>query len=635
MAASWRADLAVWLTLMLWLGAYRLFLSTSLTHDMPWPELPSALLEGSRFDSVLATAVILPTLAWATLGALTGHAPGLAKLRRYSLILICLVAAVIYGANYEFFRNLGSHLDQRALDLLHDDDGAISSMIWQAHRPLLLLGISLALGVAMIWSALAASRAMPNGWPSRVENWKLRLLIFLFVLNLVIGLLRGFSWEVSPVRIRNAYVTTSTELNRTIPSPLAYWLYAMEDWNSARADVTPEELERALATWRRIPGKDPEAHDLATALAHTAAGSEQPPRHIFIIILEGQHGFPLLPRYRELGWLPHLADLANRGAWFPNYISSGERTNHTLSALISGTFTPDFVIMYDRGVRRPTVAALAPQFQALGYQPRFFYGGYPGWSGLDKFLANQGFASQQGAPHIRQKTGNAWGAWDGELFDHVLQSIDPAQPGLNVILTSTNHSPYDLPAELMPPSPRLPEWAVRWDEQTRRMLNHERYADRELGRFIAAAEKKFTDALFVVLGDHPSFGGNFSLPGNLPLDRLSTPLLLYGAPLGRQRGRYDTVASTLDILPTLMELAAPRGHRYQALGENLFSTTRPSHALGHEHVLGPGWVAHAHSAVVEAEQLELPPGDADPAMGLGREHHRAARVLSREMLRKN
>jgi phosphoglycerol transferase MdoB-like AlkP superfamily enzyme len=369
--------------------------------------------------------------------------------------------------------------------------------------------------------------------------------------------------------------------------------------------------------------------DLAAAVSHQAEGGNRPPRHIFILLLEGQHGFPLLPGYRELGWMPHLADLADRGAYFPRYISSGGRTNNTLSALISGTFTPDFVVMYDRGALRPTLTALAPQFRQLGYQPRFFYGGYQGWSGLDKYLANQGFDEQQGAPHIRNRTGNAWGAWDGELFDHVLNAVDPARPSLNLVLTTTNHSPYDLPTDLMPPTPSLPDWAARWDEETRRMLGHERYADREVGRFVAAAEKKFPDALFVIVGDHPSYGGDFALPGNPPLARLSVPMLLYGSPLGTKRGNHATPASTLDILPTLMELSAPLGYRYFSLGKSLFAGNRADHALGQERILGPDWMADAYSELSEPLVTGAPsPADIE-AIHQARAHHDATRTLSR------
>lgn len=631
MATSWRADFAVWLVLMLWLTGYRLLLAISFTPDLPWSQLPRGLLEGSRFDSVLASAVVLPGLVWAALGLIFGRAPGLIRLRRTMVILVCLAAGVVYGADFEYFRNLGTHFDQRVLALVNDGDGAIGRMIWQAHHPMVILFLSLASGLVMAWTALTAAGSLPPGWPAQVEGRWARGFTLLLAIILIIGALRGFSWSVSPVRIRNAYVTTSMELNRSIPSPVAYWLYAMENRGTARAGVSKQQVAQALTVHARAQRLPPVAGDLAAALVQVGKGSARPPRHVFVLLLEGQHGYPLLPAWRALDWLPHLARLADRGAYFPNFVPSGAQTDNTLGALVSGVLTPDFVIMYDSGAQRPTLTALAPQFQRLGYHTRFFYGGYPGWSGLDLYIHRQGFSEMHGAANIPDRTGNAWGAWDGELLNHVLDAVTPDRPSLNFILTSSNHSPFDLPAALLPPAPVLPDWAARWDAQTRRILDHERYVDREVGRFIAAAEKKFPDALFVITGDHTAYGGRFELPGNPALERFHVPMILYGAGLDQaRRGRHDTPASHLDIAPTLLDLCAPRGHPYASLGMSLFAPKRPDHALGHDRLLGAGWWADAQSETAEA----LEPGR-KPDQGVlrqAREHHAATRVLSRALL---
>jgi phosphoglycerol transferase MdoB-like AlkP superfamily enzyme len=136
------------------------------------------------------------------------------------------------------------------------------------------------------------------------------------------------------------------------------------------------------------------------------------------------------------------------------------------------------------------------------------------------------------------------------------------QPFFGVILTLSNHAPFNLPDPL--PFPRL-----RTGDHLEGRFNGMRYADWALGEFfrLASREAYFRDTLFVITGDH-----GFAVPPNvtpMALARFNVPLLFY-APEHLPPQRRDTVASQVDIGPSVMKLIGI-DDPHQAWGRDLFS----------------------------------------------------------------
>jgi len=101
-------------------------------------------------------------------------------------------------------------------------------------------------------------------------------------------------------------------------------------------------------------------------------------------------------------------------------------------------------------------------------------------------------------------------------------------------------------------------------------LGHLRYADRELGRFVREEEARLPRPLFVVTGDHWSRRFINSRPSLF--ERSAVPLILYGKEVLRGAAFAPGCAgSHIDLAPTLIEAAAPRGFRYYAFGQNLLA----------------------------------------------------------------
>lgn len=91
------------------------------------------------------------------------------------------------------------------------------------------------------------------------------------------------------------------------------------------------------------------------------------------------------------------------------------------------------------------------------------------------------------------------------------------------------------------------------------------------------------------------------------------PLLLHGPQVlaGRTLPRR-AFGSQLDLTPTLVELTAPAGFVYHALGRDLLSTPAPAAAFGAGMAIGPDFVAELSDAPSWLPLPGSPPGAAPP-----------------------
>jgi phosphoglycerol transferase MdoB-like AlkP superfamily enzyme len=616
-------DAVLWLLFVMSATCYRALLCGSFVRDARAIDVVHALLVGVRFDAVLATALVTPSLALGVIAYVSGRRLPTDHIRTMIAFAACVAGPLLYAIDYAFFREFSDHLNVRVMIALEGATESLPETIWKAHQPLRLLflaALTSAAALAVVRRVLATS--LPHSLRTPPKR-SVRLALAVVGLGVYIVLLRGISIGDSPIRVRNAFVTPNAVLNRTIPSPIATLLHAMEDRRQERDAPSAGMIAAAARTISSVRGER-----IPDDFVAHARGAGRRPRHVFVILMEGQHGFPVLPWYRSAGLAPELSKLAERGAFFPSFLSAGPSTDTSLAAIVSGLLLPDSVLSHDERALAPFPTSLAAHFKALGYRTRFFYGGYLGWARLDLFLAGQGFDEVLGAPDTGGAAGNAWGVWDGGLYDAVLRRVDDGVPSLNVILTTTNHSPYDLPAQLRPQLGPSARDLAGGDAQTLAVFEHEAYADRELGRFVTVAEERLRGALFVVTGDHTAHAAHPRL-GEDRLGATTVPMIIAGEALPpRLRGSWMRAGSHLDIAPTLYELCAPQGYAYRSFGVDLFAPRRRNIGVGSPWVLGEHVLAAEDSTVYA---LDAAAGSGDEARDL-LAYQKAVRTLSLAVL---
>ena len=112
----------------------------------------------------------------------------------------------------------------------------------------------------------------------------------------------------------------------------------------------------------------------------------------------------------------------------------------------------------------------------------------------------------------------------------------------------------------------LPE-AYQQDEELLKELGHYWYADRELAKFVKMVKEQYPDSLIVVVGDHADRYNIDKQP--VMYERYGIPFIVTGKGVHKGTLAKDAAGSQIDIVPTIMELVAPKGHPYLALGTSL------------------------------------------------------------------
>ena len=245
----------------------------------------------------------------------------------------------------------------------------------------------------------------------------------------------------------------------------------------------------------------------------------------------------------QQGITPNMDRLASDGLLFTRLYATGTRTVRGLEALtLSVPPTPGHSI-----VKRPDndkLFTIGEVFREKGYEPLYFYGGYGYFDNMNAFFSGNGYtvidrtALQSADIHFE----NIWGVADEDLYSLAVRELDQrhhaGRPFFAHIMTTSNHRPFTYPdGRIDIPSKTGREGGVK-------------YTDWAIGRFIEQARSKpwFDNTLFVFVADHTHKGRGRQ---ELPIENYHIPMVMY-SPRHVAPGRVDTIASQIDVPPTLL-----------------------------------------------------------------------------------
>ena len=542
-------------------------------------DLASVVVQGFRFDlkvSAVAGFLLLLVLPWVS-GKVQGRiATGVAFL----YVMLSLV-------NLHYFGFYKTPIDSLVFGVVEDDTSAVLQTIWHDFPVIWTLLLALALTVGSVWLHRVLLRRLRPDTVLQSRHIAIQLALAIVVFFALVFAGKGTLREMALQR-QHLTVTTSPFLNDMVPNGPIALKYA---WDSRGQS---QNLQNPLVGLKAMGFNSPlaaaealglrhgsEAEVKAALTAHEPLPPGTPKKNLIFFLMESWSAEPLLYQSSQFDVLGRLAPTLmdpTKACHFSNFDSAQPGTHPTLEAILFSTpITP--LTMGDVG-RKPIPWSIPKVIKDAGYQTLFVTSARSGWRDLNRVLAVQGFDEVVDANNLKEAYPEAnlgiWGVWDSYVFKYLdkrLAAQPKDKPLFVFVLTSTNHPPYDLPADYH----RVPRDMSLWKGETSSdtlLLNLDtyHYAADLLGGFVQSVQSGplKSNTIVAATGDHNvrSFG-MYAEPARRYLQR-QVPFVIWGE--GLQCGPQQALpASHRDMFNTLLPLIGVNGP-YVNAGRNLLRT---------------------------------------------------------------
>jgi phosphoglycerol transferase MdoB-like AlkP superfamily enzyme len=523
--------------------------------------LLQSLYVGLKFDLRLALLLNLPL-------ALLARIPGLDPFRRrgarrlwvgYFGVTSALLL-ILYGVDFGHYGYLESRVDASVLRYLFDPRESFG-VVWESY-PLVpgFAAIFLAAGAyAWLLRRIFAGEA-PAPTP---RSLGLRAA----VASLLVGLYAfGIYGKLSyyPLRWSDAFFSTHSFASALSLNPA---LYFVETFANRDIDFDRDAVLRHYASLASYLGvSDPDAERIDFTRPAGAAREPERRLNVVILLLESFAYYKTGVSGNPFDATPHFDGVAEQGVLFRRFYTPHSGTARSVFASVVGL--PD-IDRAKTSTRNPLIARQHSLLNAFaGWDKFYFLGGSASWGNIRALLSHniEGLRVYEEGSY-RSPRVDVWGISDLDLLEeaHRVLAQPRTQPFVAIIQTAGNHKPYTIPE-----NSRGFERSSADEEEVRRfgfdsLPEYEaiRLLDHSLGHFFRLAREAdyFDDTLFVLYGDHGSPASPEHRPaadGQLALSRYHVPLVLY-SPKHLPPRVVDEVASQLDVLPTLVNLAGGSG----------------------------------------------------------------------------
>ena len=343
-------------------------------------------------------------------------------------------------------------------------------------------------------------------------------------------------------------------------------------------NLTPQELnEKITAVGGKFNGTN---FDGSFTRTITTQRLVEQPQSINIVLGESYGLWPFLSEYNEPG--AYLVEQGRKYAASPQAMSTqlalaqGTGTMPAINGLLTGMPDTGLYPNYEgESFKQPYGLGIGPVMKKLGYKTVFWYGGFSTWQNVKNFVLSQGFDEFHDASEMSSEDGNAWGVGDKDLFKAISAYMDQhrGEKIVNVIMTTSNHPPYSINVakegfDASKVKGHVPD-SISDDEKQLNEMGHIWYADHVMGEYIAREEKADPSALFVITGDHSE---RFNFAREVGPNVASTiPIIFYGRGIHKDWLAPNAFGMSIQIIPTLAELAGRPGQTYEAMVPSLFT----------------------------------------------------------------
>lgn len=554
-----------------------------------------AMITGARFDAVVASACILPSFLLAVVCILVPWDRAASRVRKIVGVTFAVLTPILCTVSLGYYKEFHDLFGPSVFGIYYDDAGAVMKDIGKEFNivPILLGTAAVTFAAQWLVRRILRSRFL---WITSGESEFPRGLQFSTMAASVAVLLGSFylmpraatTDRPGSEPVRDEFLSKAT-VNPYVAAKNALTLHFELASESGILNFLPDgNIYTAL---RMLELDRAGCSDLDSCITRRAAGPKGSiPRHIFIVVGETYDMWPRLRKYSTLRLTEHVQALADSGFYLTAFLPASDGTMLSLATIITGLADAGLVTNYQKASVLPYPSSLPEIFKRLGYRTFLFYGGFLTWQRIGDFSKAQGFERCYGANDIPHATAaNEWGVDDQFLYDFILKTINDSTPTLSLILTTTYHPPFsvDVYSKGYPVREVPAELRAEWGKTvTLEMLGHQWWADLCMANFVRSANQAFPNSVFALTGDH----SHRKFINRRPeyYERTAVPLVLYGPSiLTGLTLPAKAAGSHLDIGTTLIELAAPAGFAYQALGQDLLKPRPLFVGIGRDNLITP------------------------------------------------
>lgn len=546
------------------------------TDDLIW-----SFYLGMKFDLQASLGTLLPVLLLGWLKPLHPvYSPFGRRLWAIYISLVFIVMYLIYVTDAGHYAYLQQRLNATALRFL-ENPLISANMIWQTY-PVISGGVLFAFISALtiylflrLTNKINANDSIKAYWSNKRWQYKTALVVITFFI-VFFALMAKISWY--PLRWSDAFFSTHTFSPQLTSNPVIYFSNTLKN---VAESYDLDETKKAYPLMQEYLSL-PQRHDEQLNYARRYDFAQTGYTNVIIVILESFASYKTTLSGNPLNPTPHIAKLADEGYFFKNFFTPSTGTARSVWTLITGL--PD-VEKNKTSSRNPLIVDQHTVINAFkDHKKLYFLGGSASWANIRGLLSSnlpELTLYEEGSydsPDI-----DVWGISDLSLFreaNATLKNLE--QAFFAIIQTSGNHRPYTIPDDNEGFEPwtedKLPAAIQNYGFASLEELNSFRFMDHSIGHFmkIAAKEPYFDKTLFVFFGDHgihaPAGNHVPAYETQLNLHGLHVPLVFYGKNVISKARVFDTIASEVDVMPTIASITET-SYLNTTIGRDLLDTT--------------------------------------------------------------
>lgn len=287
---------------------------------------------------------------------------------------------------------------------------------------------------------------------------------------------------------------------------------------------------------------------------------KEKPNVVFIIVEGLGSDFTNKGDYK--GFTPYLDALVSKSLYWENFVSNAGRTFGALPSLIGSLPFGENGFMELNPL--PKHNSLIRILKSNGYTTNYFCGDESSFDKKSNFLEYNGIdkivdIDKFGPEYTKTKEnsgGFSWGYPDAEIFRKTLSELkDNKQPRLDIIMTLTNHEPFDFPSKkaYLEKVERILETKSyfekdKWNDY-KDIFACLLYTDNAIQNFMQAYAKRpaYSNTIFIITGDHRLI----PVPQKDNLSRFHVPFYIY-SPMLKKTAKFKSISSHSDVTPSLV-----------------------------------------------------------------------------------